>query len=227
MKEIDFIPEWYKNSRRQQISYRTQYFILGCIFVAIMFWNFIAARSISKAAAEFTQTAPKQVDAESMLREAAAVKNQTAQLQDKADILKKIDSRINVADVLAEISFLVDKRIVLSRVELKAEKFTDKKGRKISNDALLTAGGENQEAVGGKEMPLGDVRFKVVMRGIAINASDVAELICRLEDSPYFCQAVPSFSRNIKIKTAAASDVPSQQVSEFEISCYISNYKVN
>ena len=227
MKEIDFLPEWYKNSRRQQISYRTQYFILGCIFVAIMFWNFIAARSISKAVADFTQTTPKQVEAESLLRESAGVKSQTSQLQGKAGILEKIDSKINVADVLAEMSFLIDKRIVLSKVELKAEKFTDKKGRKISNDALLASGGESQDTSAGKELPLSDVRFKVVIRGIALNAGDVAELICRLENSPYFCQAVPSFSRNIKIKTGTGSDAANHQVSEFEISCYLSNYQIN
>ena len=227
MKEIDFLPEWYKSSRRQQVSYHTQYFILGCIFVAIMFWNFIAARSISKAAADLTQTAPKQVGAEGILRESAGFKNQASQLQGKAGILEKIDSRINVADVLAELSFLIDKRIALSKVELKAEKFTDKKGRKINNDALLSAGGENQQTPGGKEAPLGNVRFKVVLKGIALNAGDVAELICRLEDSPYFCQAVPSFSRNTTIKAGICPDTENRQVSEFEISCYLSNYQVN
>jgi hypothetical protein len=225
MKEIDFLPEWYKNSRRQQISYRTQYFILGCIFAAIMLWNFIAARSISKAAAELTQTAPKQADAESILHESVGIKSQAAQLQEKAGVLEKINSKINVSDVLAEISFLVDERIVLSKVELKAEKLADKKDRKLSSDALLPAGGENQQSWGGKDSPLGNVRFKVTIKGIALNASDVAELICRLEDSPYFCQAVPSFSRNIKIKTGA--DAANRQVSEFEISCYLANYQMN
>jgi len=115
----------------------------------------------------------------------------------------------------------------LSKVEIKAGKFTDKKGGKISGDVLLSAGGENQESSGGKDVHLGNVRFKVVIKGIALNASDVAELICRLEDSPYFCQVVPSFSRNIKTKTGSGPDAMSNQVSEFEISCYLSNYEIN
>ena len=97
-----------------------------------------------------------------------------------------------------------------------------------------------------KQMPVGDVRFKIVMRGIAADAGDVAALVCKLEDSPYFCQVVPSFSRNAEVKAAnytsgqgsakASEEVPgarenirepdkSVQVSEFEISCYLANYR--
>jgi len=220
MKEIDFLPEWYKNSRRRQISYRTQYIVLGCMFVTIMMWNFIAARSISRAAAEFTKMTPTQVEAERTLRDSAGIRSQIAQLQKKADVLKNIDSKIDAAGVLAEISFLVNGRIMLSKVEFKAERFVDKKNMKTGGDVLFTAGG-------GKEKPLGDVRFKVVISGIALDASDVAEFTCRLEDSPYFCQAVPSFSRNIKIKAEAGPEAKNHQVSEFEISCYLSNYQVN
>ena len=80
----------------------------------------------------------------------------------------------------------------------------------------------------------GDVRFKVEISGIAADAGDVAELICKLEDSPYFCQVYPSFSRNSRIK---AGTVPwlgsdssytaddSYQISEFEIGCYLANYR--
>jgi hypothetical protein len=35
MKEIDFLPEWYKNGRRRRMRYRTQYAVLGCIFVVM------------------------------------------------------------------------------------------------------------------------------------------------------------------------------------------------
>ena len=77
---------------------------------------------------------------------------------------------------------------------------------------------------GKKAMPLGDVRFKVVMSGVASNARDVGELICRLEDSPYFCQVIPSFSRNKKIKTKSITSGRDFPVSEFKLSCYLANY---
>ncbi len=82
----------------------------------------------------------------------------------------------------------------------------------------------------------------MVIRGVAADASNVAALICRLEDSPYFCQVVPSFSRTAVINAAGSPSFRSRtkspntkgsvqetggkiQVSEFEISCYLANYR--
>jgi len=55
MKEIDFLPTWYRSSRRRQISYRTQYAGLVGIFVVMMVWNFIATHLLSKATAKLAQ----------------------------------------------------------------------------------------------------------------------------------------------------------------------------
>jgi len=45
-----------------------------------------------------------------------------------------------------------------------------------------------------------------------------------LEDSPYFCQVIPSFSRNRRIRTERRVIGEDYQVSEFEIICYLANY---
>jgi len=55
MKEIDFLPAWYKSGKRRQISYRTQYAGLVGISVVMMVWNFIATHSLSKATAKLAQ----------------------------------------------------------------------------------------------------------------------------------------------------------------------------
>jgi len=46
MKEIDFLPKWYKSGRRRQISYRTQYVGLAGIFLLMNVRNLAASRSI-------------------------------------------------------------------------------------------------------------------------------------------------------------------------------------
>jgi hypothetical protein len=73
----------------------------------------------------------------------------------------------------------------------------------------------------------GDVGFKIVLDGVASDARDVAEFICKLEDSPYFCQVVPLFTRNkeIKITTSSAGRRGGILASEFEISCKLANYR--
>jgi hypothetical protein len=221
MKEIDFLPEWYKSGRRRQIGYRAQYIALGGIFVVIVVWNFIATHSISKATAEVASGAARQAESES--REFARIKSQVAELQKKAKSIEEIDSKIDVANVLAELSFLIDEKIILGKVEFKAEELADiQKSKANAGSAVRVA----RAKFGGRgTQSLGDVRFKIVINGVAADASEVAELICKLEDSPYFCQVIPSFSRNKKIKVGMSSAREDLQVTEFEISCYLANYR--
>jgi hypothetical protein len=224
MKEIDFIPEWYKSGRRRQTSYRTQYVALGGVFVVMVVWNFVAAHSISKASAELTLRATKRVKTENASREFARVKSEvTEELQKKAEAIGEIDSKIDVASVLGEMSFLIEADIVLSKVEFFAERFANnKKGKPNSRSAVRVARGSR----GGRQAPpLGNLSFKVVISGVASEASDVAELVCKLEDSPYFGNVIPSFSQNKKIKAGTGLAREDFQVSEFEISCYLANYK--
>lgn len=220
MREIDFLPKWYTSGRRRQISYRTQYVALGGVFVVMMVWSFVATHSISKATAELAEGTARQAEAETASREFAKIKSDVTRLQKKVKSIEEIDSKIDVASVFAEVSFLVDEKIVLNKVEFSAERFAGKQqGRPDRASAVRVARAE----LGGKGAPLsGDVRFKVVIGGVAADAGDVAALICKLEDSPYFCQVYPSFSRNRKIKVRAGKDL---QVSGFEIGCYLANYR--
>lgn len=223
MKEIDFLPSWYKSDRRRQMSYRTQCVALACVFVAMMVWNFVCAHSVSKARGELTQNIVRQAEAISASREFARVEHEVAQLQKKADFIDRIDSKIDVGSVLAEMSFLIENNVILSKVELLAERlFSRRRAQGGGGSAVKIAGGPG---ITKKELPLGHARFKVVIGGVASKASDVAELICRLEDSPYFFHVIPSFSRNKNIKAAAGAAKEDFQLSEFEIVCYLANYR--
>jgi len=222
MKEIDFLPEWYKSGRRRQLSYRTQYIALVGIFVVMMVWNFIASRSVSKRQAELAQSQSNQAQVQSVSLEFDRIKNEVRELQKKADTLEQIDSRIDVANVLAEMSFLMDKKIVLSKVELHAENFVDGHKGKMKTRSGVRAARTN---LGRSGKPLlGDVIFKVVINGVAADSSNVAELVCKLEDSPYFRQVTSSW-QNREIKAGTSSAGENYQASEFEISCYLANYQ--
>lgn len=246
MKEIDFLPEWYRSSRRRQFGYRTQYFALAGMFVVMVVWNFASLNSISKATAELALIASRQAKAQHAAKEFTKTRKKVAELQKKVRVIEEIDSQIDVASVLAEMSFLIDEKIVLSKVELIAEKFLNKKQNQPNSGSIVRVAEANFNQ--GQGLPLGDVRFKVVIKGIASDASDTAELVCKLEDSPYFCLVYPSFSRNRTIETLDKFKIPAPglrrdnprlresdvipakaggglRVSEFEISCYLANYR--
>ena len=246
MKEIDFLPEWYKNGRRRQLSYRTQYIALAGVLVVMVVWNFIATHSISQARAQFAQRAAEQAQAESVSAKLSEFESQLRGLQKKAESVAQIDSKIDVAGVLAEMSFLIDEKVVLSKVEFVAEKYAGKQDAKPSPQTGAVVRVVRAKMMEKREQPIGDVRFKVLVGGVAADASDVMALICKLEDSPYFCQVVLSFSRDaqVEIKSEPAERSMPQAVggvvgletrrqeagekvpvSEFEISCYLANYR--
>jgi hypothetical protein len=222
MKEIDFIPEWYKSSRRRQISYRTQYVGLGCMLVVMTVWSLVTAHSISRARTELAQQAARHSEMQPVLQEFAETELQVAELRKKARLIAEMDSRIDVAGVLAEMSFLIDRTIVLSKVELTAEAFmNEQKDKSKSSSAVRLASGKT---TGKETAPLGTVRFKVVINGVASDAGNVTELVSRFEGSPYFHEVTFSVGGNAATPAsgAAGSDV---ETTEFKIGCYLANYR--
>ncbi len=222
MKEIDFLPEWYKSGRQRQIGYRAQVIGMGGVLLIMIVWNFVTTNSISKARAEIQRRRVVQAEAEAVSMEFERLKSEVAGLKKKVKFMEEMDSKIDVASVLAEMSYLIDDNIVISKVEFDAEKFADGKRRKNSGPTNTAARAVGRDVAAKGESSFDDVRFRVVINGVATKAGDIAELICKLEESPYFCQVYPSFSRNRKMTVGTGKNF---QVSEFEISCYLANYR--
>lgn len=228
MKEIDFLPTWYKHSKRKQRSYRAQYIALGGLLVVMVVWQLFAHSSLSNATAKLTEIKSKQTQAALLSKENTSIKAKIAQLREKADLMDNIDSRIQVADVLAEMSFLISQKIVLRKMTLDSQRFSGVQSDKKANASMVRAAGSGYGKNKGQKLSrgIGDVRFKIVINGIAVNAHDVADLICKMEDSPYFTQVYPSYSRNAKVKTVTGlANSEDYQLTEFEISCYLANYR--
>ena len=214
MKEIDFLPVWYKMARRRRMRYRMQYAVILCVFAAMIGWSFLAANSISSAQAliKQRQLSPEQ---KQMLNECVQIQLKLSELSGQAAAVRKLDSKVAVADVLAELSFLMDSKIIATQIGMQAEGFDNGgQGGADGAGAVRVA----RSLSGSQAAPLvGDVRFKVTVQGMACEASDVARLICNLEGSPYFTQVIPGFSRTSQMKN--------RQISEFGIGCYVANYR--
>jgi len=235
MKETDFIPEWYKNKRSKQRLYFRRYIVMGGLFVIMMTWNFVTAFSISRAKAETAKIEEQRKQTENYTNQFTVIKNQISNSRKKAEVLNRVDSGIDVASILAELSYLIKDEILVSNIDLTAERFTiDQINPRTKGLNLRVA---NSQLLNSSILVTGDIRFKFVLKGLAADATNVAELIVDMEQSPYFCQVIPAYSRNKKIKakgkfrrwlltinndTAQSDD--GYGVSEFELNCYIANY---
>jgi Tfp pilus assembly protein PilN len=222
MKDIDLLPEWYTSGKRKQQSLRSQYLVLVGVVVIMNVWNFIAANSLSGTEQRIQDDMHKCAKAQAVIAKTKEMTGRIDELSKKAKLLDAIDSKINIAAVLSELSFLVDGKIVLSDVKFEARKFdtgvqgSTSSGIRIAGTSLSKSAGEH----------LGDERFLVTLRGIAEQTSDVGKFVRRLEESDYFRDVSLAFSRSKNVKVSAGQGDEQRQVSEFEISCDLANYQL-
>jgi hypothetical protein len=221
MREIDLLPQWYKTNRRRQIRYRTEYVGLGLLVAMMGIWNFVASNSLTEALAKVTQAAPKVAEAEAISAQLAEVRENLALVRQRARTLEDIDSRIDVAAVLAELSFLTGRNVVLSEVDFQAESLNPPK--QAAGSAFSAV--RTKEPLGAKTESFGKLIWRLTIKGVASEAGDVYALTVRLEDSPYFNHVYPDFSRDRQMIPAAAFADSSERLSCFQIGCDLANYQ--
>ncbi len=239
MKEIDFLPEWYKEGKRRRVHMRRQYIALAVVFLTMLTYNLTAEHRIARASARIAQLEDRRVQAEEVMREFNRINRALGAHKAKADAIRQIDSRISLGAVLAEISHIVDDRVILSRTEFIAEPAAQV-AKKQANNSGSAVRAASKQGPRSQDVPLGDVRFRIVLAGVAVEQGDVGTLVCRLDESPYFKRVVPSFSRPGTIYLPPKSDgepavtstdprTPKMkeafQVSEFQITCYLANFE--
>jgi hypothetical protein len=211
MKEIDFLPKWYKTGKRRQVNFRRQYIVVAGVFITLVAWSFSASLSISVVEAQVKMMHGSLKNNQQIAQGYTDLQGTLGKLNEKKDLLEKLDSGVMVSSTLAELSYLVGKNITLTNMDYKSEVFEYEKMTSGSSVRLSKMSSDKKEA-----MPSSNVRFSIVIKGVADNAADVTAFIKRLVKSEYLCQIRPVILRNVKDTSAA----------EFEINCYVANYVV-
>ena len=235
MKEIDFLPEWHKEGRRRRLHMRRQYAALIVLFLALVTYNAIATHRIARANADLARLEDRRFWAEGLVHEYDTVTEQLEARQAKVASIEQVDARIDLGAVLAEISYIIGDRVLLSRLEftsepLAAQEKTPERDRTAVRSASA-ARAPAQAASPGRE------RFRVALAGIAVDSAEVGALVRRFDESLYFQLVHPLYRDNtIQIGTAEspasrASESETRRmgtrsisVTEFEITCYLANY---
>ena len=212
MKEIDFIPEWYKTGQKRIVGYHRQYILITLLFVVLLAWSHAAGSFVSRAKAEADRVQSLLEVKESLAQVYCEMKETVADLQANTHVIERVEPRVDLSHVIAELSYLVSDRIVLSRIDIQSEAVRAVPTGKKKDIVRIAAGtGRTSSA-----LPEESIRSKVTIAGIAAEGSDVASLISKLEESPWFCRVIPGYSRSKETKGVATM--------EFEIGCYVANY---
>ena len=93
MKEIDFLPEWYKTGRRRCETYRTQYIGIVGVFIVMLLWSFLTGRSISNAEARLNEMQASEARMAEKSQEYARLKTRLGQLQKRTEIIDEAESK--------------------------------------------------------------------------------------------------------------------------------------
>ena len=211
MKEIDFLPEWYKSGKRRRVSYRRQYLVIGGLFVTLLTWSFAASYSIRMVEGQVGIMQNSLDSHESIAAKYAQYNKVMALLEERSKRLDDLDPDVRIPAVMGELSYIASDNIMMTQIDLLSE--TGKKGDDGFNAAAIKISavkGDRNAA-----MPGPNVRYKLTIAGVAADAASVTDLITELEQSSYFCLVVPGLLEHMKDATAT----------RFQISCYIANYK--
>lgn len=219
MRDVDFLPQWYKDKARRKRIAQGQYIALGIIFMIMIFSNAIASRRISRASADLTRSDTERGQAERFMVEFGRLNSRVSETRDAVTSVNRLKMELDVANVLSELSTVVSGEIVLQRVELLSR-----------NPAEETITDETPQApFGSDEADSSDgERFSLRLMGFAHRAGQVAELIAELESSATFDDVNLVYSK-ASAEAPAGSPAPSTQVSEqtsqkrfeFEVSCSV------
>jgi hypothetical protein len=213
MKELDFLPQWYRaNRQRQQCRYR-HYVLFGLAVAMVAGWNFIVGRSLSSLQAETRQVDSTLQQGQKTIQQALEMEVEIERFSQQADILAALTPRTAISAVLGELSQRVSENIILSRVVWMQTPLAEKQ---TSADKAVRIGAAKSESP--SLLPEGPQCTRVVLTGIAAGGAEVARLIDQLETSDYFENVSPGFSR--------AKKIGSKEVSEFEVTCRVADYEV-
>ncbi|MBL7214460.1 MAG: PilN domain-containing protein [Phycisphaerae bacterium] len=217
MKEIDFIPEWHKANQNRKKRYHRQYLLLASLLVTMMVWSFVVGQYVKQVRAEVEDIQSVFEKGKLKVNQGMLLESEIASLQHQLQILEATTPRTNISAIIAELSWLIRDNIVLSKLSLKDETIELSEEQDLMPAGIVRIGSSSRgnEA---SEVSLIPTRTRVILTGIAAKGSDAATLISRLEESEYFEQVSPVYTKAKKVKD--------YDVTEFEIRMFVADYKI-
>ena len=218
MKEIDFIPEWYKASQNRMKRYHRQYILLASLLAIMMTWSFIIGGYIEKVRADVEGVQAVFEKGKEKVDEGLRLEFEIAWLNRQEKVLEAVTPRTALSCVIGELSYLIRDDIILSKVVMRNEAIQTSSSKQSAPTGSVVQIGSTSGGKDAGSFSLDPTRTKVILTGVAARPADAAMLISRLEQSDYFEQETLVYSKPKKIKE--------HDVTEFEIQCFVADYKI-
>lgn len=216
MKDIDFIPTWYKAGRERKRRYIRYYSLMGAMFALMAGWGFLINGHIAHVNAEVEEMQTIIDKGMGQAENAVVLKSQIDQMVKKSELLDQIELRTSMTAIMGELSSLFGENVILRKLSLKNELIPNsQKKEPAASTSVVQIGGSKKNKTD-QVVPPTPSRCKVVLTGIAASPADAALLIAQLEEANYFDQVLLNYSKPRKLKD--------KDVTEFEVRCFVADY---
>lgn len=213
--ELDFIPTWYHENRRRRNWYLRRYLVIAVITGLWMLGNLFSGTVISKAYADLEGLRSTYEKGLQIIFQSRRLQEDISLLSQQRRLISRLRPRTAVTPVLAELSRCIGERAVLTDLTLSQVPLETIFESAPKSAAVSVKFSPGQKAEWQKDT---DTVARIRLAGFALDGAEVAALISRLEESEYFTQVIPVYSKN-ETRFGAT-------VAGFEVHCLLADFEV-
>ncbi|HOQ04072.1 MAG TPA: hypothetical protein PKY88_02510 [Anaerohalosphaeraceae bacterium] len=214
--ELDFIPSWYHESRRRRNWYLRRYL---AIVLLTGFWivgNLFSGSIISKAYADLEGLRSTYEKGLQTILQVRRLQEEISILNRQSRLVSQLRPRTALTPVLAELSRCIGERAVLTELTISQVPFESAVGSSPKTGTGIQVRLSTDKK--GDWLKDSDTVTRIRLAGFALDGSEAAALISRLEESDYFTRVIPVYSKN-ETRFGAT-------VAGFEIQCVLADFVV-
>ena len=177
MRNIDFLPEWYRADRRRRDSRLTRMW-LGIIGLAALFVWFAAGRSgVNEAEEQLAHLRGQNLTVQAGLGIIDQLRGEQTLLLEKHKLARQLTPRISCVETLVRLAELIPPRVAVQHLELKNRQ---EKSLKAKSLASVAARSSQSKADSGSQEQSENQELHVSLVGLAPSEMDVAVLVGQL-----------------------------------------------
>jgi Tfp pilus assembly protein PilN len=210
MKEIDFLPEPYREAchRRDRRVTRIWFAVIGVC--ALGLWFLAGEMRIRKAQANVDYLARQNTTVQAGLDLIKKLKTEQVDLRQKFKVIQDLGPRVNSVELLATISKFMPAQIGLKEYQLTCTEIDEKKeGEEPNGIGALAATVLEKSVADKKAKPKKILEIKVGVVGLARSEMDVAVLVGQLSSYKKF--------QDIRLEYCKAEVIQGRKATQFKI----------
>ena len=184
MREIEFLPAWYPQCRRQSRVLYLQGWVAALLVVGLGGWMTLATRNVTAARTTLAVVSKELAQSELELTQLRQQLELKAQLEMQRQIVVRLGLPLEASRLIRTLDAAMPKEMSVQELSFDTEEL----GRPAQP-------ADKNTSAQSKDQPV-DRRLRVKMRAVAPSDVDLANFLAGLTNTPFFEQVAMTYSRD-------------------------------